>query len=352
MVAVVGIPTSAFSQSVTMVNTVAEFTQHVDSLSQQQHITEEEHQFYETVYTVITRFSSQEYDSVLIGISGIEQLPYSKSIAPWLIQLKVLSLMELNLFDEAAKSIRAALVATDSLASRNKVPGIEDMGFQFGSSWIESGEYRRAIRWYLYWLNTQPKDYPKVLSQVYHNLGISYLHLEQFDSAQIFLDQPLNVMEVLNDTVLLAYTTMDLANLCYVQYLDDQAIPLFEQALAYAKQSGDTTVWKTAELNMAVVEENRKDYAAALAHRKEYERLLTAEWNRDRIWALAEQQKEFAIATKQQEVDLLAAQRQQQEAELARRRTQQLTLSGIAGLLLLVVGIVAWSYRQLQGRNQ
>ncbi|MEL6537069.1 MAG: HAMP domain-containing sensor histidine kinase, partial [Bacteroidota bacterium] len=144
----------------------------------------------------------------------------------------------------------------------------------------------------------------------------------------------------------------DLANLYYLQYLDDQAIPLFQRALTMAKQLGDTSLLITAELNMAVVEENRKDFEAALVHRKEYERLLKAEWDRDRIWELAEQQKQFAIDTKQQEVDLYVAREQQQQAELAQQRTQRKGLLAVAALLLTLVAVIAYYYRRMQANNR
>ncbi|HAA20922.1 MAG TPA: hypothetical protein DCP28_19990, partial [Cytophagales bacterium] len=280
--------------------------------------------FFSSSKDIISLFKVSDYDSVLIVLSGIEQLElYKESEFYPLLQLfKIHSLYELELFEQGALALDE-VIRIESRFDSPLTSYIDLLKLNLGQSLIEKNEYDLGIQVYRHWINSESQKDLQVQARVYHNLAVGYLHKKQFDSSLWFFDEVIDLRRSLGDSSGLVQEYMNLASLYYEQYLDGQAIPLFQKALAMAKQLGDTTVLKTAEYNMAVVEENRKNYAEALAHRKEYERLLAAEWNRDRIWALAEQQKQFAIDTKQQEVDLLAAREQQQLSELARQRTQR-----------------------------
>jgi len=309
--------------------------------------------FFSSSKDIISLFKVSDYDSVLIVLSGIEQLElYKESEFYPLLQLfKIHSLYELELFEQGALALDE-VIRIESRFDSPLTSYIDLLKLNLGQSLIEKNEYDLGIQVYRHWINSESQKDLQVQARVYHNLAVGYLHKKQFDSSLWFFDEVIDLRRSLGDSSGLVQEYMNLASLYYEQYLDGQAIPLFQKALAMAKQLGDTTVLKTAEYNMAVVEENRKNYAEALAHRKEYERLLAAEWNRDRIWALAEQQKQFAIDTKQQEVDLLAAREQQQLSELARQRTQRNGLLATAALLLALLGMIAYYYRRVRANNR
>ena len=56
---------------------------------------------------------------------------------------------------------------------------------------------------------------------------------------------------------------------------------------------------------MAVVEENRKNFEKALVYRKEAEKWNDSLTDQNKIWAVAEVEKKFAIKQKQEEIDVL-----------------------------------------------
>ena len=64
-------------------------------------------------------------------------------------------------------------------------------------------------------------------SNLSHNLGLCYLHLNKFDNAEKYLFKSAELQQLEKDTILLIGSYMDIANLYYLQYKDHQAIPYF-----------------------------------------------------------------------------------------------------------------------------
>lgn len=127
-----------------------------------------------------------------------------------------------------------------------------------------------------------------------HNLGLCYLHIEKYDKAQENLLESYRLNQKYKDTLGLARSSLDIANLYYQQYKDELAIDYFQKGLIYAKSADNLEVLQNALLNLAVVEENRKDFSKALNYRKEYEKIKDSIWNRDQIWKFAEDAKKTA----------------------------------------------------------
>ena len=131
--------------------------------------------------------------------------------------------------------------------------------------------------------------------------------------------------------------------------MDDIAINYFTYAYDLSKKvklSPNTTVPSLfrrnkeilgekyiSAFNMAIVEENRKNFQKSLNYLKE-----SASWkdslnNQNNIYAVAQKEKEFAVAIKQQEVDLL-----QVENELKETQRTIFLYSAIGLFLFLSVG--------------
>jgi signal transduction histidine kinase len=185
-----------------------------------------------------------------------------------------------------------------------------------------------------------------------HNLGLCYLHLEKYDSAGIYLKKSLAIKEQMSDTLGLAISYMDIANLYYNQYKDNLAIPLFIKGLEYAKRAKKPEVLRNAYLNMSVVEENRNDHRKALSYRKEYEKIQKDLWNRDKVWELAEQEKKFEVSLREKEISRLEEHDKVQRAELAARNLQRNYLAGITFLLLVIAAGSVIGYRKVRKSNR
>ncbi len=176
-------------------------------------------------------------------------------------------------------------------------------------------------------------------SVVLHNLGISYLHLEQFDKAEKYLLKSSELQLFDKDTIVLIGSYSGIANLYYSQYKDDLAIPYFKKVYQLSKKTDDFEIKRKAALNMAVVEENRKNYLLALAYRKEFETWKDSLNDQNKVWAIAQFEKKHAINQKQKEITLL-------ELENKHKAEERNWLFYSCISLLLLLGIGAYSYNQ------
>ncbi|WP_228520885.1 ATP-binding protein [Flavobacterium sp. HJJ] len=210
-----------------------------------------------------------------------------------------------------------------------------------GDASIELKEFEKAIQ-YFKEIEKIPisnnQDYKK--SIIYQNLGICYLHLSQFIKAEIYFFKSLQLQEKEKDEVSLISLYMDIANLYYLQYKDRQAIPYFQKAYILSKKINDYGRKKNASLNMAVVEENRGNYKQALIYRKESEQWKDSLNNQNKVWALADYEKKYAVAQKQKQISVLKVENKLKETQ---RKTMFVSTLGL--LLILVGGVYMYAQK-------
>lgn len=215
-----------------------------------------------------------------------------------------------------------------------------------GDMFLEQRKFDEAISYYKQLDSIDVETiYGIKKSALDHNVGISYLHKKDYVQAEKYLIRSVKAQERVNDTIELIGAYGDIANLYYEQYKDDQAIPYFLKAYTLAQKVKDFDFKRRTAKNMAVVEENRKDYIKALKYRKEYEQWKDSLNNQNRIYETAQLEKKIAVEQKQGEVNLLQAENKAKEAQ-----KRVFLYSGILLLILLV--ILFYSYRGKVKRNK
>lgn len=211
---------------------------------------------------------------------------------------------------------------------------------------LEQKEFQKAINYFkdLEQLNSNQLIGLKTIN-INHNLGLCYLHLEEFDKAELYLLESVKLQELQNNPVALAEVYGDVANLYYLQYKDNLAIPYFEKAYKLSKKSKSFQLKQNTALNMAVVEENRKNFFKALIYRKEFEQWRDSLNDQNKVWEVAELEKQLAINQKQREVSLLQA---ENEIKIAERNGMLYSVI----VLLLVLCIAIYFYREKMKTNK
>lgn len=179
-------------------------------------------------------------------------------------------------------------------------------------------------------------------SAIDHNLGVCYLYLKDMDKSEQYLMSALKQQEIEKDTINLIGTYGDIANLFYEQYRDSEAIPFFLKAYDLAQTTDNFELKKRTARNMAVVEENRKDFEKSVAYRKEYDRWKDSLNNQQEIWEIAQLEKRHLAETKQREIGIL-----QLENDL-REKQQKWILLGAAALLLVLVLIIYFYWQKIR----
>ena len=85
----------------------------------------------------------------------------------------------------------------------------------------------------------QDKKYDFKKGVLYHNISCCYLHLNDYKAAKKYHDKSFAVLQAEKDTVSLIGAYMNIGNLYYDQYKDNEAIPYFEKAYKLSKNIRD-----------------------------------------------------------------------------------------------------------------
>lgn len=283
-------------------------------------------------------YSKKNWDSTLVY--SMKQLSSSKNseLADYCHYFRGYSLRELKLLKEAKSEL--------SLVSK-KFIFYSLVNYKFGAISIELKEFNKAIS-YFNKIEKLPitKNGDYKLSNIYENLGISHLHLEKYDIAEDYLFKSTSLKIKENDTLSIISSYLNLANLFYVQYKDKQAISYFQKAYDLSKKTTDFNKKSLASENMAIVEENRKNYKDALIYRKEFEQWKDSLNNQNKVWALADYEKKFAVAQKQKEIKVL-----QVENKLKNTQRNIFFFSATGLLLVLTGGIYLYAQKVKNGKT-
>ena len=211
---------------------------------------------------------------------------------------------------------------------------------KLGAVALQLKDFSKALRYYL-----QTEALPDTItydfnwSAVYHDIGICYLHMKNFAKSEEYLFKSLALQQKQKDTLLLIGGYMDIGNLYILQKKVEQATPYFENGYLLSKKLKNFGLKQDASKNMAVVEENRKNFPAALKYRKEFEQWKDSVNDQNKVWAIAELEKKFAVQQKQKEVNLL-------EAENNAKAIQRNSLILVSALLLLLLAGSSYFYVQ------
>jgi signal transduction histidine kinase len=282
-------------------------------------------------------FIRNNWDSTLVY--SMKQIISSKNkeLADYCHFFRGYSLREKKLFKEAQ---------SEMLLVSNKFEFYTLVNKNLGQISLELQDFKKAIQYF--------KEVEKLpitnnqgykISVIYTNIGICYLHLNQFTKAEEYLFKSLKIQEIEKDNTSLIGIYNDIANLYYTQYKDSQAIPYYEKAYSISKNVNNFELKRQASKNMAVVEENRSNFKKALAYRKESEQWNDSLNNQNKIWALADYEKKYAVAQKQKQISVLKVENKLKDTQ---RNTMFFSTLGL--LLLLSGGVYAYAQKVKNGK--
>ncbi|UUC44928.1 tetratricopeptide repeat-containing sensor histidine kinase [Flavobacterium cerinum] len=282
-------------------------------------------------------FIAKNWDSTLVYSMKQLALRNNNEIADYCHYFRGFSFKNKGLNEEGRKEFETI---TKNFRFNYKV------SLYLGEIALEEGNYQKAIA-YFKEIDKLPQtghyDFKKGV--VYHNIGLSYLHLNNFKDADHYLSEGFSLLQAEKDTVSLIGAYMSIANLYYEQYKDDMAIPYFKKAYDFSKKTNNPQLKMNTALNMAVVAENNKDFTNALIYRKEYENWRDSLNDQNKIWAIADLEKKFMVTQKEKEIDILEAENKLKIAE-----RNGFFYSSV--LLLILFGTGIYFYRQKSKTNK
>jgi len=214
------------------------------------------------------------------------------------------------------------------------------VNINLGEILLEQNEIEKAIDYFKEvekLINSNQFVYKK--SSVLSNLGLAYAELEQHNKAEKYLLECKKLEEINKDTIALIGTNNNIAILHYSKDNKKQAFEFFKKSYKLAQATNDFDLKTTTALNMSIFEELKKNIPSALSYRKEYEKWKDSLNDQNKVWEVAELEKEFAVKQKQKEVYVLETENKLKAAEI-----NKLLYSAIGLLVLLASG--GYFYRE------
>lgn len=283
-------------------------------------------------------FLNKNWDSTLVY--SMKQLSSNKTsleLANYCHFFRGISFKQKKMLNEAKKELSTVSKTFYFHKSINNI---------LGQISLEQSEFKKAISYFKEFENISETNHFDInKSFINHNLGVCYVQLRDFNKAEMYLLKSTKLQEFEKDTIALVGAYGDIATMYYEQFKDNLAIPFFEKAYEFSKKVKRYDLKHVATKNMAVVEENRKNFEKALIYRKEVEKWNDSLTDQNKIWAVAEVEKKFAIKQKQEEIEVL-------EVKNEIRETQRNGLFIIAILLLSIFGIGVYFYLQKIKKNK
>ncbi|VXB51555.1 Tetratricopeptide repeat-containing protein [Flavobacterium sp. 9R] len=277
-------------------------------------------------------FNKKKWDSTLVYSMKQLNSNKNKNITDYCHYFRGYSFLQIRLYKEAQNELN--LISKEfkfhPLVTKN-----------LGDASLELKEFQKAIYFFKeseknFALNKHELD----LSAIYSNIGSCYFHTKQFNKAEEYFIKSLRLIEKDKDKASVFALTMNLASLYYDQYKDKQAILYFKKGYNISKEIKDFDTKRIASKNMAVVEENRGNFKQALAYRKESEQWNDSLNNQNKVWALADYEKKYAVAQKQKQISVLKV-----ENELKNTQRNTMFFSTIGLLLLLTGGVYVYGQK-------
>ncbi|WP_271406325.1 tetratricopeptide repeat-containing sensor histidine kinase [Tenacibaculum soleae] len=280
-------------------------------------------------------FKEKQYDSCYTYSSKALLLVKKTEEKDFLNYILAYSAYYKRFFKKSLSSL--SLISNDKYYELKKI-------YLLGNIYVNLKEYDKSIINIKKWISKDTLGKSSQRKAMYHNLGLCYLHKKDYKKTKYFFDKEFSLIKE-NDTSSLVRTKMELANVYYNKYLDDEAIPLYKEAYDLAKLHSNIELKQNSTKNMAVVERNRKNYKESVGYYRELIKWKDSIFSRDRIWQLTEKDKRIAVAQKQQEIAV-------QDEQIKRQKVvQKGLLFGASGLLVFLGGL-AFFYRKLQSKNR
>ncbi len=288
-------------------------------------------------YKAQTYFLQKNWDSTLVYSMRQLVMEHNRDVADYCHFFRAHSFKNKKLLPEAVKEFRMVSPG---------FPFIYKVKLYLGEIMLMEGNHTTALHHFMEAEKlVGKKGYDFKRGVLYHNIGLCYIHIDQYGKAKQYLDRSFEILQKEKDTVSLIGAYMSIGNLYYEQYKDGLAIPYFTKAYLLSKKTKDLESKQNTALNMAVVAENNHNSAAALAYRKEYETWKDSLGVQNKVWDIADLEKKFAVKGKEKEIHILEAENKLKIAERNR-------FIYVSVLFLLLFMTVAYFYRKQVRSNR
>ena len=251
---------------------------------------------------------------------------------------------DLQQYDQAIEKYNEALILFDSLSSSID---IADCLHNLGNAYAMQKEYQKALSYYEKSLKID-EDLSNEWGIAYQLESISgvYIELGKYSQALSYGMRSLEIREQLNQKKELASSLNKVGEIYQRLGENNKAIAYFEQSLSLADSMNLRPGIKDAYQNLSSVYGELSDYRRAYEYHKMFSIEKDSLFLGEMIKQINELNAKFESDKKEKEIQLLNQSKEIQQAKIQREMITKNSFIGGFFILLIVIFIIIWSYRQ------
>ena len=221
-----------------------------------------------------------------------------------------------------------------------------------GEIYLAQKDYVNALFYLKECINKYPVKRIYTLKNIYSNIAICYLHINNNAEANSYFKKSIAISEKLKDTAGIASCYINIGTQYYSLFQDDSAMRYFKKGLQLSLLTNDKQLKQEGLYNMAIITENKKQYSAALNFRKKYEVVHDSIYSQDNIWGLAQLELKLAVQAQEQKVLLMKQVNKLQVLELSKQKVQRNIFFSLAIIFMFFTAYAYYVYNQKNKQNK
>ncbi|OAZ03044.1 sensor protein SrrB [Flavobacterium succinicans] len=278
-------------------------------------------------------FLKKNWDSTLVYSMKQINSNFNKELTDYCHYFRANAFYYKNLYKESKKELLL-------ISNSKEIYPLKKI--MLGKNSIELGLFNEAILHYKEIESISKKESKLYsLGDIYEGIGVAYLFLNEYKKSEKYLNKNLLIREKEGNFESIYSSHNIIANLYYMQEKNEEANIYFKKAYLAAQNLNDFEKKSIVAKNLSIIEEDFGNLNKALIYRKEYEQWKDSLYNQNKIWAVAEYEKKYAVAQKQKQISVLKV-----ENELKNTQRNTMFFSTIGLLLLLTGGVYIYGQKE------
>lgn len=194
-------------------------------------------------------------------------------------------------------------------------------------------------------------DDKKLLAEVLMNIGITNHGLKRYDNALRYFDRSVKIYKEMDSKPGLSVCYVNIGDTYKAQKKYKEAIAILEEGMKIAKEMGAKSHQKETARCLSEVYEDMGRHDKALEYYKVFTELKDSIFTLESSSQVNELSAKYETEKKQKEIELLKKDKDLNDVKLKGQRTLTISLIAGIGLILIVLGLMIYRFKEKQKAN-
>lgn len=191
----------------------------------------------------------------------------------------------------------------------------------------------------------------QLLGESYMNLGALYNSMEKYDGALEYFDKAYKLSVETGSKFYISGSLINIGDVYRIQGKYDESVKVLTEALTIAQETDAKFNIEGAAMNLSLTYEAMKQHENALKYYKLYSSIKDSIVNEESASQINELSAKYEADKKEQEIELLTKENDLNDTKLKQSRTLSVSLFVGIALVVILMGLVYYRYREKQKAN-